>query len=156
MRISLRTQAREFAMQMLYQWEMSPQDVKKLEMKFWKSATASEDTEIFANQLFEATVRTVEDLDEVIEKHCENWRSERIALIDRAILRLAMHEIALAKTPARSVINEAVKLAKKFSGDASGGFVNGVLDAANKARAKSATLRTQQQKAKSATDSKSS
>ncbi len=145
---SLRTQAREFAMQMLYQWEMSPQDVRKLEMKFWKGATASEDAEIFANQLFEATVRTVKDLDEVIEKHCDNWRSERIAAIDRAILRLAMHELALATTPARSVINEAVKLAKKFSGEASSGFVNGILDAANKARVRSAAHRQQSSKAK--------
>jgi len=145
---SLRSQAREFAMQMLYQWEMSPQDVRKLEMKFWKGATASEDAEIFANQLFEATVRTVKDLDEVIEKHCDNWRSERIAAIDRAILRLAMHELALATTPVRSVINEAVKLAKKFSGDASSGFVNGILDAANKARVKSAAHRQQSSKAK--------
>jgi len=145
---SLRTQAREFAMQMLYQWEMSPQDLRKLEMKFWEGATASEDAEIFANQLFEATVRTVKDLDEVIEKHCDNWRSERIAAIDRAILRLAMHELALATTPARSVINEAVKLAKKFSGEASSGFVNGILDAANKARVRSAAHRQQSSKAK--------
>ena len=146
---SLRSQAREFAMQMLYQWEMSPQDVRQLEMKFWKGASASEDAEIFANQLFEVTVRTVKDLDEVIEKHCDNWRSERIAAIDRAILRLAMHELALAETPARSVINEAVKLAKKFSGDDAAGFVNGVLDAANKARATSFAHRGHARKAKS-------
>jgi transcription antitermination protein NusB len=146
---SLRSQAREFAMQMLYQWEMSPQDVRKLEMKFWKAASASEDAEIFANQLFEVTVRTVKDLDEVIEKHCDNWRSERIAAIDRAILRLAMHELALAETPARSVINEAVKLAKKFSGEDAAGFVNGVLDAANKARVTSFPHRGHARKAKS-------
>src|SRR5215469_8094451 len=114
---SLRTQAREFAMQMLFQWEIHPQELKKLEMKFWKGATASEDAEIFANQLFEATVRTVKDLDEVIAKHCRNWRSERIATVDRTILRLALHELAIGKTPARSVIDEAVKLAKKYSGD---------------------------------------
>jgi transcription antitermination factor NusB len=136
MATSLRSQSREFAMQMLYQWEMSPQDVKKLQAKFWKDATASEDTEIFANQLFEATVRTVQDLDGFIEKHCENWRSERIAATDRAILRLAMHELWLGKTPARSVINEALKLAKKYSGDDSARFVNGVLNAAHQSRSK--------------------
>lgn len=137
MAISLRSQSREFAMQMLFQWEMSPQDVQKLEAKFWKAATASEDTEIFANQLFEATVRTVKELDSFIEKHCENWRSERIAATDRAILRLAMHELWLAQTPARSVINEALKLAKKYSGDDSFAFVNGVLNAAHQSRLKS-------------------
>jgi N utilization substance protein B len=136
---SLRTQAREFAMQMLYQWDIHPQDVKKLEMKFWKGATASEDAEIFANQLFEATVRTVKDLDEVIEKHCKNWRPERIATVDRTILRLALHELAVGKTPSRSVIDEAVELAKKFSSEKSPRFVNAVLDAAYKERRKART-----------------
>jgi N utilization substance protein B len=75
-------------------------------------------------------------LDAVIEKHCDNWRFDRIAAIDRAILRLATHELAVAKTPARAVINEAVELAKKFSGEDSGAFVNGILDAVNKARKK--------------------
>lgn len=152
---SLRSQAREFAMQMLYQWEMHPQDIKKLETKFWKSATASEDAEIFANQLFEATVRTVRDLDEIIERHCKNWSSERVATLDRTILRLALHELALAKTPPRSVINEAVKLAKKFSSDNSPRFVNGVLDAAYKDRARSFPFRTLPLRAKS-TNAKSS
>ena len=139
---SLRSQAREFAMQMLYQWEMHPQDVKKLETKFWKSATASEDAEIFANELFEATVRTVKDLDEIIERHCKNWSSERVATLDRTILRLGLHELALAKTPPRSVIDEAIKLAKKFSTDNSPAFVNALLDAAYKDRARSLPFRT--------------
>ena len=156
MSISLRTKAREFAMQMLFQWEMSPQEPRKLEMKFWKGATASEDTEEFANQLFEATVRTAKDLDAVIEKHCENWRFDRIAAIDRAILRLALHELALAKTPARSVINEAVELAKKFSSEDSAGFVNGILDAANKARVKPPAPASSSRNAKGAADPKSS
>lgn len=129
---SLRSQAREFAMQMLYQWEMHPQDVKKLEIKFWKGATASEDAEIFANQLFEATVRTLKDLDAIIEKHCKNWRADRIAALDRTILRLALHELAVGKTPVRAVINEAVNLAKKYSSDESAAFVNGLLDNARK------------------------
>ena len=136
MSISLRTKSREFAMQMLFQWEMSPQDTRKLEMKFWKGTTASEDTEKFANQLFEGAVRTVKDLDAAIEKHCDNWRFDRIAAIDRAILRLAMHELALSKTPPKAIINEAVELAKKFSSEDSGGFVNGILDAASRSYTK--------------------
>ena len=154
MNISLRSKAREFAMQMLFQWEMSPQDSRKLAATFWRGAVASEDTEIFADQLFHATVRTVKDLDEVIEKYCENWRSERIAAIDRAILRLALHELALAKTPARSVINEAVKLAKKYSSEDSARFVNGILDAVVKTRARSSPLRSPSSKAKAVTDPK--
>src|SRR5439155_5728798 len=136
MSVSLRSKSRKFAMQILFQWEMSPQDPRKLEVKFWKGTAASEDTEKFANQLFEGAVRTVKDLDAVIEKHCDNWRFDRIAAIDRAILRLATHELAVAKTPARAVINEAVELAKKFSSEDSGAFVNGILYAVHKARKK--------------------
>jgi transcription antitermination protein NusB len=155
MSISRRSKSREFAMQMLFQWEMSPQEPRKLEMKFWRGAQAAEDTEKFANQLFEATLRTVKDLDEVIAKHCENWRFDRIAAIDRAILRLAMHELALQKTPAPSVINEAVKLAKKYSSENSAGFVNGILDAAVTARRSAATRRLPS-KPKSVAEPKSS
>lgn len=153
MSYSLRSKAREFAMQMLFQWEMSPQDSKKLAATFWKGAVASEDAEIFADQLFHATVRTVKDLDEIIERHSQNWRADRIAAIDRAILRLALHEIALGKTPARTVINEAVKLSKKYSSDDSASFVNGILDAAVKARPKNSPHRTPHSKTKTATDS---
>ena len=121
-------------MQMLFQWEMSPQETRKLEIKFWRAAKAAENTEKFANELFEGATRRVKDLDAAIEKHCDNWRFERLAAIDRAILRLAIHELQSSKTPPRVVINEAVVLAKKFSGEDSGSFVNGVLDAASKAR----------------------
>jgi transcription antitermination protein NusB len=155
MSFSLRSKAREFAMQMLFQWEMSPQDSKKLAAKFWRGAVASEDVEVFADQLFHATVRTVKDLDEVIEKHSQNWRADRIAAIDRAILRLALHELAVGKTPARTVMNEAVKLAKKYSSEDSAAFVNGILDAAVKAREKNSS-HPPHSKAKTATDSKPS
>jgi transcription antitermination protein NusB len=123
-------------MQMLFQWEMSPQDPRKLETKFWKAAKASEDTEQFANQLFEGSARHVKELDGLIAQHCDNWRAERLAAIDRAILRLGVHELLAAKLPHKVVINEAVELAKKFSGEDSGGFVNGILDAISKAHPK--------------------
>ena len=60
--MALRTKAREFAMQMLFQWEMSPQETRKLEIKFWRAATAAEDTEKFANELFEGAARRVKYL----------------------------------------------------------------------------------------------
>ncbi len=156
MKFSLRSKAREFAMQMLFQWEMSPQDSRKLAAIFWRGAVASEDAEIYADQLFHATVRTIKDLDAVIERHCQNWRADRIAAIDRAILRLALHEIAVGKTPTRTVINEAVKLAKKYSSEDSTAFVNGILDAAVRARAKTSPHRAAHNKAKTATDSQPS
>jgi transcription antitermination protein NusB len=135
--VSLRTKSREFAMQMLFQWEMSPQDPRKLETKFWKAAKAAEDTKQFANELLEGSARHVKELDALIAQHCDNWRFERLAAIDRAILRLAIHELLTAKLSHKVIINEAVDLAKKFSGEDSGAFVNGILDAVNKARKKS-------------------
>src|SRR5438445_12151437 len=133
--VSLRTKAREFAMQMLFQWDMSQQDFTKLEAKFWKSAKAADKTRAFANKLFEGAAKEVTALDEIIVKHCENWRFERLAAIDRAILRLAIHELRATDTPPKVVLNEAVELAKKFSSEESGSFVNGILDAFRKTMA---------------------
>jgi len=130
--VSLRTKSREFALQMLFQWDMSQQDFSKLEAKFWKSAKAADKTRAFANQLFEGAAKDVSSLDQMIRLHCENWRFERLAAIDRAILRLAIHEMSAAETPPKVVLNEAVELAKKFSSEESGSFVNGVLDAVRK------------------------
>jgi transcription antitermination protein NusB len=115
-------------MQMLFQWDMSQQDPTKLEAKFWREAKASDTTRAFANQLFEGTAKDVTALDDLIVKHAENWRFERLAAIDRAILRLALFELRSADTPPKVVLNEAVELAKKFSSEDSGGFVNGILD----------------------------
>jgi N utilization substance protein B len=116
-------------MQMLFQWDMSQQDPTKLESKFWKSAKGTDSTRDFANKLFEGAAREVAVLDEIIGKHAENWKFERLAAIDRAILRLAIHELRATDTPPKVVLNEAVDLAKKFSCEDSGAFVNGILDA---------------------------
>jgi transcription antitermination protein NusB len=126
--VALRTKSREFAMQMLFQWDMSQQHPAKLETTFWKSAKAAAQTRTFANQLFEGAAHDAKELDEIITKHAANWRLERISAIDRAILRLAMHEMRATDTPAKVVINEAIDLAKKFSADEASGFVNGILD----------------------------
>jgi len=115
-------------MQMLFQWDMSQQEMAKLEVKFWKGAKAAEQTRAFANQLFEGAARNSTDLDEIISKHAANWRLERVAAIDRAILRLALFEMRTSDTPRRVVIDEAIELAKKFSSEEAGGFVNGILD----------------------------
>jgi transcription antitermination protein NusB len=119
-------------MQMLFQWDMSQQDFTKLEAKFWKSAKAADKTRAFANKLFEGAAKDITALDAIIVKHSDNWRFERLAAIDRAILRLAIHELNGQDTPGKVVLNEAVELAKKFSSEESGAFVNGVLDAVHK------------------------
>ena len=116
-------------MQMLFQWDMSQQDFAKLEEKFWKAAKGAETTRTFANQLFEGAAHAAPELDEWMAKHAENWRPDRISAIDRAIMRLALHELRATDTPPKVVINEAVELAKKYSSDEAGPFVNGILDA---------------------------
>jgi transcription antitermination protein NusB len=130
--VSLRTKSREFALQMLFQWDMSPQEPAKLEANFWRAAKAADSTRTFANRLFEGTAKDVSALDDLIVKHAENWRFERLAAIDRAVLRLAIHELRAADTPFKVVLNEAVGLAKKYSSEESGAFVNGILDAIHK------------------------
>ncbi len=119
-------------MQMLFQSEMSPQDAKKLEAKFWKSAKAADTTREFANALFEGAAKDVATADEAITKYAVDWKLERIAAIDRAILRLGIYELRQGETPARVVINESVELAKKFSSEEASAFVNAILDTVRK------------------------
>jgi transcription antitermination protein NusB len=119
-------------MQMLFQWDMSRQDPAKLEAKFWRTAKAADNTRAFANKLFEGAAKYADELDALIVQHAQNWRLERMAIIDRAVLRLAIYELRIAETPPKVVLNEAVDLAKKFSSEDAGAFVNGILDAVNK------------------------
>jgi transcription antitermination protein NusB len=119
-------------MQMLFQWDMSRQDPAKLEAKFWRTAKAADNTRAFANKLFEGAAKDADELDALIVQHALNWRLERMAIIDRAVLRLAIYELRIAETPPKVVLNEAVDLAKKFSSEDAGAFVNGILDAVSK------------------------
>lgn len=130
--MSIRSKGREFAMQMLFQWDMSQQEPGRLEAKFWRAAKASDTTRAFANQLFEGAAKDSAAADELIVQQAENWRLERLAVIDRAILRLAIYELRVAETPRKVVLNEAVELAKKFSSEEAGSFVNGILDSIHK------------------------
>lgn len=131
--MSLRHKSREYALQMLFQWEMGRQQPASIESGFWRNTRAAPTTRAFANQLFEGAVANTDALDAVITRHAENWRLERLAAIDRAILRLALHELRDGATPPKVVINEAVELAKKFSSEEAAPFINGILDAAHKA-----------------------
>jgi len=115
-------------MQMLFQWDMSQQDPSKLEVKFWKAAKGAQEVRAFANQLFEGAAHDAANLDDLIAQYASNWRLDRISAIDRAILRLALHELRATDTSPKIVINEAVDLARKFSSEDAGGFVNGILD----------------------------
>jgi N utilization substance protein B len=130
--MSLRRKSREYALQMLFQWEMGKQDPARVEDGFWSNARAQKSTREFANQLFENAAARVAELDPIIATHSQNWRIERISAIDRAILRLALSELRTMGTPPKVVLNEAVELAKKFSSAEAAAFINGILDAVMK------------------------
>ncbi|HXC32567.1 MAG TPA: transcription antitermination factor NusB [Verrucomicrobiae bacterium] len=134
--MSQRRKSREYALQMLFQWEMGKQEPSRIEEGFWKIAGAQKSTRDFANQLFESAAARAGELDPIISTHAQNWRLERISAIDRTILRLALAEIRTSSTPAKVVMDEAVELAKKFSSEEASGFVNGILDAAVKSMEK--------------------
>src|SRR6267142_807984 len=130
--MSLRRKSREYALQMLFQWEMGKQDPSRIENGFWANARAQKSTREFAIQLFENAAARAAELDPIISTHAKNWRIERMPAIDRAILRLAIAELRTMGTPAKVVINEALELAKKFSSEDAAPFINGILDAAVK------------------------
>jgi len=125
----LRRKAREFALQMLFQWEIGRQAPALVEAGFWKNARAEKTTRAFANQLFEGAVAESAAVDELITRHSTNWRLDRMAAIDRAVLRLAVAELRSGTSPPKVVINEALELAKKFSSEEAAPFINGILDA---------------------------
>jgi N utilization substance protein B len=130
--VTLRRKSREFALQMLFEWDMTRQEPARVEQLFWKSARAAESTRAFADELFEGSVAEAGEIDELVEKLAENWRLERLAAVDRSILRLAIYELRTGTTPPKVVIVEALELAKKFSSAEAPAFLNGILDAAFK------------------------
>lgn len=130
--MTLRRKSREFALQMLFEWDMTRQEPARVEKLFWKSARASESTRKFADELFEGAIAQAAATDQLVERLAENWRFERLAAIDRSILRLAIYELRFGTAPPKVVIDEALELAKKFSSAEAPAFLNGILDAAYK------------------------
>jgi N utilization substance protein B len=130
--MTLRHKSREFALQMLFEWDMTRQKPARVEGNFWKSAKAAENTREFADQLFEGAVAEAEKSDQLVTTLSENWKFERLAAVDRNILRLAIYELRFGTAPIKVVIDEALELAKKFSSEGSPAFLNGILDAAHK------------------------
>ncbi len=128
-----RSQAREYALQMLYLLEMNPQEPKEIFDSFWSDhPETSSEVKTFANQLVEGTFQHRAELDEIIQRYAENWELDRMAAVDRNIMRFAAYELLfLEEIPPKVAINEAVNIAKKYSKEDSGKFVNGVLDKIN-------------------------
>lgn len=125
-----RTKARERALQALYQIDVASTDLEEALARFWRSF---EPVEREVREMAEALVRGVaahrRQIDEAIEAVSVNWRVDRMAKVDRNVLRLAVHELLhRPDVPVKVVIDEAIELGKKFGSESSGAFVNGVLD----------------------------
>jgi N utilization substance protein B len=128
-----RRKSREFAMQMLYQWEICGYTPAQVEATFFANQRADPEVEGFARDLFEGAVNDIGRLDRLVRQHADNWRLERMAAVDRNILRVALYELLHhLETPAAAVINEALEIARRFSTGDSVEFVNGVLDGIRK------------------------
>jgi N utilization substance protein B len=145
-----RHKAREAVLQMLYQWEVGRVSAHEAVRTYWPGrdappapddeqadavpeAAVDEDNRVWANALVTGTIERVKEADELIAAHSRNWRLERMAVLDRLIMRMAIAELLLEPaTPASVVINEALELARTFSGEEPVPLINGVLDAVRK------------------------
>jgi transcription antitermination protein NusB len=131
--MGLRRVARECALQMLYELDIGKHAKDEILETFWQMNEHPEKVREFANRLFEGSVARMQEIDKIIQKHTMNWRLDRMAVVDRNVLRLAVFEfLSGSKTPETVVINEALEVAKKFSTQESAQFVNGILDSIKK------------------------
>lgn len=127
-----RTQARECALQILYQLDVTKLPLDQVLASYWELHPAPDEVLEFAERLVRGTHQHMERIDQVIERYAENWRLHRMAVVDRNILRFSVYELLfLDEIPPKVTINEAVNVAKKYSQDEAGKFVNGVLDKIN-------------------------
>jgi N utilization substance protein B len=127
-------------MQMLFQGDIGKQSPEQVTKSFWEARSETEldpDTRGFAEDIYRvASVREAE-IDALIERHSANWRLSRMPAVDRNVLRAAVAEmLGFPATPAPIIINESLEIARRFSAPESINFLNGVLDAIAKSRAK--------------------
>lgn len=131
--MGVRHEGREAALRMLYQADLSGDDIEAVLRVYLGGALARDIPEEpgrrFAEHLLRGVLRRREELDELIRSGSAHWRLERMAAVDRNVIRLALFELLDdPTTPAAVILDEAVELAKLYGGDESGAFVNGVLD----------------------------
>ena len=127
-----RHKAREAALQMLFARDMAKTPADFLTTAYWNElgeTSHDEKTREFANKLVKGTIEKVEVIDECIRTRAEHWRIERMAIVDRNILRLAVFEFLFFDTPDTVALNEAIEIARKFSTYEATQFINGILDA---------------------------
>lgn len=133
-----RTKARECAVKILYAVDIKKETHEECARGFWENNTDSKnEIKEFCDFLVEGVAKNKASIDLLISKYATNWEIQRMAIIDRNILRLAAFELLYSKDiPPKVSINEAIELAKKYGGTDSGKFVNGVLDKINKTERK--------------------
>jgi N utilization substance protein B len=127
-----RHKARESALQMLFAADVVKSDPEPLTTGYWNElgdAGTDEKTREFANKLVIGTIVNLDAIDERIRTRAEHWRIERMAIVDRNVLRLAVYEFLYEDTPDTVVINEALEIARRFSTFEATQFINGILDA---------------------------
>ena len=126
-----RRKSRELAMQMLFQADVGKQTPEQVRKSFWEARDEDDpDVRGFAEDLFRVANVREDEISDLIVKHAQNWRLERMPAVDRNVLRLAVAELlGFSATPAPIVINEALEIAKRYSAPESLNFLNGVLDA---------------------------
>ena len=125
--LGVRRRAREIALQVLYQREFN-QAEEALDL-FWNNFEALKGAMDFSERIIRGVEQHREDLDRIIEKYSSHWRIDRMAHVDRNILRIAVYELLYCDDiPPKVAINEAIDIGKKYGSEDSGAFINGVLD----------------------------
>ena len=131
-----RHRSRQRALQVLFQWDLAKRPVEEAIESWYDSVGAGLEEpparDDFMEQLATGTAGMAGEIDQRITAKAQNWTIERMGIVDRNILRLAIYEMTKHLSPAAVVIDEALELARRFSGDESVPFINGVLDAVNK------------------------
>ncbi|MGD2245764.1 MAG: transcription antitermination factor NusB [Candidatus Aminicenantes bacterium] len=129
-----RRKAREATIQILFQLEFNEGTLEEILNQYWKSKKAEKEVREYSSWLVKNILKHKDDLDRIIQSKSEHWRLSRMAVIDRNILRMAVFELIHKENLAPAiVINEAIEVAKKYSSVQSANFINGILDAVNKA-----------------------
>jgi transcription antitermination protein NusB len=132
-----RHRARERALQILFQWDARKGPIEDAIFSFYDTLY-SEQSETppapdeFVDRLVKGVVENIAEIDRRLAQHAEHWRIERMPAVDRNVLRLAIYEMMALDTPPPVAIDEAIELARRFSGEESVQFINGVLDAAKR------------------------
>jgi N utilization substance protein B len=128
-----RRKSRELALQILYQIDMSNVEATAAFDLFCQHFEGSKKSRPYALHLVRGVVERADEINALIARHAKNWRPERMSIIDRNILRVALFEMCFQdEVPACVVINEAIEVAKRFGTEESASFVNGILDAVSK------------------------